>query len=213
MFKTIEYSNKEKYRIVADWLMRENGKGSLLDIGARDRKLLTYLKGGAIKYFSADLIPGHDYRLDLEAKLPFEDGHFAYTVALDVIEHVERIHDAFAELARITSDTMFIALPNMSALSRRKAYLFRGNLGTTKYSLLPDHQGDRHRWLTVYHEMNAFVESSARKAGMRAELMVECMEGGPVGQFITRMGKFRNGLFCERCVYVLRRETVPEGKR
>jgi hypothetical protein len=59
--------------------------------------------------------------------------------------------------------------------------------------------------------MNAFVESNARKAGMRVELMVECLEGGALGQKLTRMGLLKNGLFCERCLYVLRREGPARG--
>jgi hypothetical protein len=48
----------------------------------------------------------------------------------------------------------------MSALTYRLHFLYYGQL-SAKYSLLPAHQGDRHRWLTVYDQCVPFVHAAA----------------------------------------------------
>lgn len=156
------YTVRGKYSVVAKLL--QQAEGTLLDVGARDRRLAVRLDQQHLKYYSADLGEGCDYRIDLERGLPFPDSAFDYVVALDVLEHVEHIHQAFHELARITRRCLIIALPNLSALSRRWSFLWRGHLGTKKYDLYPEHQGDRHRWLTGYRQICAFISHHARSA-------------------------------------------------
>ncbi|MEM4204979.1 MAG: methionine biosynthesis protein MetW [Candidatus Methanomethylicaceae archaeon] len=202
------YSRKDKYTIVADLLRGE--KGVLLDVGARDRTLGRLLASQGLIYYSADLGPGYDYQLNLEEKLPLADRSFDYVVALDVLEHIEHIHLAFQELARITRKCLIIALPNMAALPRRWSFLWRGNLGTGKYALLTEHQGDRHRWLTVYPEINAFISTNAAQAGLDLDRVVEELESGVIPRRIAiglaSLGFFRSGLLTGRCIYVMARK-------
>ncbi|MCX7681260.1 MAG: methyltransferase domain-containing protein [Anaerolineae bacterium] len=187
-------------------LLRQ-AEGTLLDVGARDRHLAARLDQHRLEYHSADLGEGCDYRVNLEEGLEFPDGAFDYVVALDVLEHVEHIHRAFHELARITRRCLIIALPNLSALSRRWSFLWRGHLGTKKYDLYPEHQGDRHRWLTVYPQINAFVEENAARTGLVLEQVFEELQGRRVarvlGYVAARSGLLPRGLLTERCIYVL----------
>lgn len=202
-----ELTLDDKYVVVARLL--RGASGSLLDIGARDRILASRLGPGTIDYRSADTGEGHDYRLDLEGPTGFADHEFDHVVALDVLEHVERIHDAFHELARIARRTLIIALPNIASLSKRWSFLRAGYLGTGKYDLLPDHQGDRHRWLTVYDEMNQFVEANARKARLELTSIVEELEKyrlvAPIALALAKAGLVRGGLVTDRCIYVMTR--------
>ncbi|MBI5397729.1 MAG: hypothetical protein HZA91_20720, partial [Verrucomicrobia bacterium] len=85
---------------------------------------------------------------------------YDYVTAFDVLEHVERFHAAFGELFRITRRQLFVALPNMAHLLHRLRFAATGHIGG-KYSLLPDHQGDRHRWLTHYDDIVGFMEHQA----------------------------------------------------
>lgn len=192
-----------KYSIVADCLV--GCRGTLLDVGARDRVLAKLLDPEALKYSSADLGSGHDYQLDLESKLDLPSMAFDVVVALDVLEHVENTHQAFHELARLTRRTLVIALPNMATLPRRLSFLFRANLGTDKYSLLESHQGDRHRWLTIYHEINNFVLSNARAAGLKPTCLIEQLERGRVLPRLAMAGLLPQGIMTERCIYILTR--------
>lgn len=199
------YTVRGKYSVVAE-LLRQ-AEGALLDVGARDRRLAARLDQRRLKYYSADLGEGCDYRIDLEQGLEFPDGAFDYVVALDVLEHVEHIHRAFHELARVARLCLIIALPNLSALSRRWSFLWRGRLGTKKYDLYPEHQGDRHRWLTIYPQINAFVEANAAESGLVLERVFEELQGGRLARVLgyaaARSGLLPRGLLTERCIYVL----------
>jgi len=200
------YVIRNKYRVVGRAL--QGAEGSLLDVGARDRRLAAELDQ-RLEYYSADVGEGHDYQLDLEQCLPLPDRMFDYVVALDVLEHVEHIHQAFHELARIARRGLIVGLPNVASLPRRWSFLRRGHLGTKKYDLYPEHQGDRHRWLTVYPQINAFVEANAARAGLTLEHVLEEIEGGRIarlpGYLVMRGGLLPAGVLTSRCIYVLTR--------
>jgi hypothetical protein len=154
------FTRTSKYQIVAN---RTSAiKGTLVDVGARDRKLQQYLQGKGLRYLSSDIVPGHDLTWDLEKPLEAADSSFDIVVALDVLEHVEHIHDALHELLRVAKLKLFISLPNMTCLSFRLHFLRFGQL-SGKYTLLPAHQGDRHRWLTSYSQVCTFVHQIARR--------------------------------------------------
>jgi len=201
------YVVRNKYRVVGHVL--QGAEGSLLDVGARDRRLASELDRQRLRYYSADVSEGHDHQLDLEHPLPLPDRMFDYVVALDVLEHVEHIHQAFHELARITRRCLIIGLPNVASLPRRWSFLWHGHLGTRKYDLYPEHQGDRHRWLTVYPQINAFVEANAAGAGLIIEQVLEEIEGGRIarslGYLVMRGGLLPAGVLTSRCIYVLTR--------
>jgi SAM-dependent methyltransferase len=199
----ISYSTASKYEIVARALRGQ--EGNLLDIGARDRALEKFIDLKRIKYHSADVQDGHDFKIDLEEKLPFENGYFDFVVALDVLEHVNKIHNAFQELARVTRAMLIVALPNMASLHHRLVFMAHGKLGTDKYDLLPEPRADRHHWLTVYAGINRFASEIAPSAGLKLEKSVEVLEPGRYARMIglggTKLGLFKNGLFTARCIY------------
>ena len=158
-----------KFEIVKQKLDGESGV--LLDVGARDRILEKYLDSSNIAYRSADLIgQGHDYAIDLERPTGFPDDEFDFVAALDVLEHVEHTHNALDELIRITRKRLFVAIPNMSALSFRIQFLVSGRI-SGKYDLGVEHQGDRHRWLTTYSQTADFVKARAQKRGCSLDVV------------------------------------------
>ena len=136
----------------------KEAQGTLVDIGARDRILKSYLPD-TIDYKSADLSDGHDYQWDLEKPIDCEDGSFDFVTCLDVLEHVEQVHEVLKELLRIAKKEVYISFPNMGFLPFRVNFLLKGKI-SGKYSLLPEHQGDRHRWLTIYDQITNFVKSN-----------------------------------------------------
>src|SRR5207245_2632728 len=93
-----------------------------------------------VSYLSADIVPGHDLKWNLEERIDSADSAFDIVVALDVLEHLEHIHEGFKELIRITRTKLFVSLPNMTCLSHRLRFAANGHLGG-KYDLLPIHQG------------------------------------------------------------------------
>jgi hypothetical protein len=201
------YSIRDKYRLVAELL--RDAEGTLLDVGARDRRLAQELRGGRLRYFSADVDEGHDYRLDLERPLPLVDRQFDHVVVLDVLEHLEHIHLGFGELARIAAKNLIVALPNLATLPRRLTFLLGGSLRTGKYDLAVEATGDRHRWLTVYPQINAFIAVNAHAAGFEMVKIIEELEGGRIGaragMAAARLGLLPAGWLTQRCIYYLRR--------
>lgn len=190
-----------KYKMVARMLGEASGE--LLDIGARDQILKQYLTPAAqANYHAADASDGCDYKLNLETPLQFTDGQFETVVALDVLEHVENIHTAFAELVRVSHKRLVIALPNISTLRRRLKFLVNGDLGTAKYDLYPFHQGDRHRWLTTYAQIKYFYGCMAAQHGLTWEISAEELEhafiGSYVGTALNRLALPGRHLFIDR---------------
>lgn len=188
-------------------------RGTLLDVGARDRSLAGALPPGAAVYRSADRSGAHDYLIDLEKPLPFGDRQFDAVVCLDVLEHVERIHAAVGELARVTGCLLIVALPCLASWDRRVRYLWHGHLGTGKYDLTPDPVCDRHRWFCVYPQVNAFVEAQAARHGFVLARTIEQIEGGRAARlFKLALAWARlvpDGAFTGRCLFVLKREPEP----
>lgn len=204
----ISTSFRGKQKIVAS-LLKDKG-GALLDIGARDRVLAKGLESGKWVYVSADMEGTHDYNLDLERKLEFADKQFDCVVALDVLEHVDQIHQAFAELLRISRRWVVIALPNMCSYDHRVSLLFRGRPGTDKYDLRVEAERDRHRWFLNLLDVDAFIAGAGRRGGFRVAETVYEAEGGTIGRMtgwaVMSVLPGTHGFFAKRGIYVLERE-------
>jgi hypothetical protein len=203
------YTRRDKYTLVGDML--KGRSGSLLDVGARDRILLHYIDPARIRYFSCDFGPGHDYAFDLEKPVPLPDRSFDFVAALDVLEHVEAAHAAFHELMRLVRRMIFISLPNLNSLKYRLQYLFSGRL-SGKYLLLPEHQGDRHRWLPVYADIYPFVTLNAERAGFAVTDAYNLIEfGGPlrllsvISRGAAALNVVADGLFTNTIIFGLQR--------
>lgn len=151
-----------KFDVVAHVL--QSAHGQVLDLGARDKVLTHYLNHEQIAYQSHDIDGDHDFVFDLEQDIPLEDGTYDAVLALDVLEHLEHIHTAFAEMMRISNNYVIISLPCMSSLYVRLGFLASGKIAK-KYALYPFHQGDRHRWVINYHEAIQFVNVNTQRHG------------------------------------------------
>ena len=172
-----------KYSTVGAWCSADGG--SVLDIGARDRVLRKHLQPG-IEYKSLDMGPGCDYTASLESVLPFPDQSFDHVIALDVLEHVNSLHFAFAELCRIARSNVIIALPNMGHLRHRLSILRTGLPTTDKYRLAAKDPVDRHRWFTVYSEIYFFGNNVALAPDFRLARTCDQISG----KCAVRVAKF-----------------------
>jgi hypothetical protein len=135
--------------------------------------------------------------------------------ALDVLEHVEAAHTALGELMRLARHKVFVSLPNMNSLKYRVRYLFTGRLNG-KYLLLPEHQGDRHRWLPIYTDIYPFITLNAKRAGFTVAVAYNFIEfGGPlrvlsvISRAAAALGVTAGGLFTNTIIFGLwRREAA-----
>ncbi len=107
-------------------------------------------------------------RLDLNERLPFENGFFDAIVSIDGIEHLERPFDFVREVARSLrpGGVTVISTPNVSALRSRWRFLWTGHHNKGKVPLdetapTPLH----HIGLLTFHELRYMLHSS----GLRVE--------------------------------------------
>lgn len=103
------YNNREqKAQFVYQNLLKYL-KDGVLDVGADECYLGDYL----INYKGMGLTKKCDIVWDLEDfPYPIPDDSHNTVVCLDVLEHLENIHDALDELFRISSRYVIISLPN-----------------------------------------------------------------------------------------------------
>ena len=151
---------------VANKLGNLNGE-KILDIGCRDEVFKKYLKG-KFDYYGIDYDPNDacykENRLNynLEKGLPDLSAKFDIINALDVLEHLENIHEIFNQLFKKSNNTISIALPNMGYYKFRLNFLFRGEI-SGKYTFHNKKINDRHRWLPNYVSIIDFINSNVDK--------------------------------------------------
>ena len=151
---------------VANKLGNLNGD-KVLDIGCRDEVFKKYLKG-KFEYFGIDYNPedknfrDNHLNYNIEKGLPDLDHKFDIINALDVLEHLENIHEIFKQLFKKSNNTISIALPNMGYYKFRLNFLFRGEI-SGKYTFHNKKINDRHRWLPNYASIIDFINSNVDK--------------------------------------------------
>ncbi|MBP7691327.1 MAG: methyltransferase domain-containing protein [Anaerolineales bacterium] len=206
--KNLGFERVSKYEVVARRTV--DASGVLVDVGARDRVLNTYLRSRHLRYLSADLGQGHDFCWDLEGVLAVPDSAFDVVVALDVLEHVEHIHLALRELIRIARTRVFISLPNLAALAFRLHFLRHGQI-SMKHALLPEHQGDRHRWLTSYTQIQGFVRHLAAESHCQLTQYDLLAGYGRTHSFLARL-PLPAALRTYTVLFELTKAVMPEGR-
>jgi hypothetical protein len=139
----------------------------VLDIGCRDEIFKKYLKGKFV-YFGIDYDPDHNshrenyLNYNLEKGLPDLDDKFNIINALDVLEHLENIHEIFNQLFKKSTNIISVALPNMGYYKFRLNFLFRGTI-SGKYTFHNKKVYDRHRWVPNYASIIDFVNTNVDK--------------------------------------------------
>ena len=143
--------------------------GSILDVGADECHLKSHLDEDT-SYLGIGLGGTPDRQVDLENGVPFPDNSFDCVLCLDVLEHLENIHDVFDELCRIAKKYVILSLPNphMVLLNYKKAELNYSDEQHIKFYGLPlEKPADRHRWFFSGEEACRFILYRAEKNGMQ----------------------------------------------
>ena len=139
-------------------------KGRILDVGADECYLKQYL-GENAEYWGIGLGGNPDQEVDLEKeKIPFPDNSFGCVLCLDVLEHIENIHDIFDDLCRMTRRYLIIPLPSPWS-SLFEALLF-GDYAPDQpmkfYGLPTEPPEDRHRWFFQLYSRFMYYERNLR---------------------------------------------------
>lgn len=134
----------------------------ILDVGCGDAHLKALVGS---EYIGIDITGKPDVIFDLEqGKLPFKDNSFDCVVCTDVLEHLEKIHGMFFELARVTRKYVIISLPNNWNPFIKK--ILKGESDLKFYGLPVEKPKDRHKWFFNYEEAKNFIYGVAEKVEM-----------------------------------------------
>jgi hypothetical protein len=139
-------------------------QGTVLDVGCRSGELRQALGSSAARCIGLDIHAPADIVADIDDGIPLADGEATTVVALDVLEHTNRIHEAFSELLRVASVTVIISLPNCYEVRLRIAHLL-GRPISGKYGLPLQPPIDRHRWFFSLEDARAFCRAKAWEGG------------------------------------------------
>ena len=144
-------------------------RGRILDVGADQCFIKEYLPEDA-EYTGIGLGEGSDLiKLNLEKeKLPFPGNSFDCVLCLDVLEHLENIHDVFDDLCNVTKKWLVISFPNpwavfMGCLKNGK---YKEDRNIKFYGLTREKEEDRHKWFFSSSEAKEFVKYRAEKNNM-----------------------------------------------
>jgi len=140
----------------------------ILDVGADECYLKQYLDEAAV-YAGIGLGGKTDRQVDLEKEnLPYPENTFDCVLCLDVLEHLDNIHDVFDELCRVTRRYVIISLPNPYAdfyyMLRFGGY--RSGQPMKFYGLPLEKPEDSHKWFFSNEEAEKFIFYRAAKNGM-----------------------------------------------
>ena len=139
-------------------------RGTVLDVGCRSGELREALDSREVRYLGLDIRAPADIVVDLDEGIPLEAGEATTVVALDVLEHTDRIHEALIELFRVASETVIVSLPNCYEVQVRIRHLL-GRPISGKYGLPLQPPHDRHRWFFSLDDARAFCRAQATDGG------------------------------------------------
>lgn len=148
-------------------------RGKVLDVGADECHLKSYLDAET-RYWGIGLGGAPDQQVDLEKQpIPFPDNSQDCVLCLDVLEHVENIHEVFDELCRVSRHAVIVSLP--SPYSQFFRMLRQGDYqpGTPIkfYGLPVERPEDRHKWFFSVEEAERFIRYRAERNGMQVRQM------------------------------------------
>lgn len=140
----------------------------ILDVGADQCHLKEHMDVDA-SYWGVGLGGNPDQQVDLEQNgLPFEDDEFDVVLCLDVLEHLENIHQVFDDLCRVARKHVIISLPNpLRCLWKRLCSEdYQPGQMMKFYGLPLEPPEDRHKWFFDAEEAERFIYYRAGKNGM-----------------------------------------------
>lgn len=161
----ITYADRESKALYVWSKYRSILKGRILDVGADAGHLKAHLRDED-EYTGID-VEGHAGKaVDLEREsIPFPDASFDCVLCLDVLEHLDNLHEIFDELCRVSRRYVITSLPNpwrdfMLALESRE---YEPGRPMKFYGLPFETPVDRHKWFFSSEEAKRFIRHRSRQ--------------------------------------------------
>lgn len=156
---TIEDFKTRKERTL--WISKQFNhlfkKNKVLDVGCDDAPLRKLI--GNHNYTGINFLGKPDKKINLEAtkKLPFKAQEFDTVICVEVLEHLENLHEISKELFRVSNNHVLISIPNCWRDARVK--IQRGKGSIAHYGLPSKKPIDRHKWFFTVSEAIDFLKS------------------------------------------------------
>ncbi|MGE3172041.1 MAG: class I SAM-dependent methyltransferase [Planctomycetota bacterium] len=171
-YRYVDRATKPRY-VVEKY--RDLLRGRVLDVGADGSQMRQALPAGC-DYVGIGIGEPPTIPVDLERQgVPYAGRTFDCVLCLDVLEHVDRPHELFDHLCRVSRGHVIVSLPNcwgaFWTMLRHGPY--RPDRATKFYGLPTSPPEDRHKWFFHPGEAEAFVRERARRLGA-AVLQVDC---------------------------------------
>ena len=128
-----------------------------LDIGCDEAPLRKLI--GKQKYTGIDFIGKPNIKINLEEikKLPFKARAFDTVICIEVLEHLDNLHEISKDIFRVSDNNVLISLPNAWRDARVK--IQRGKGSIAHYGLPLEKPLDRHKWFFTTQEAIDFLKS------------------------------------------------------
>ena len=128
-----------------------------LDIGCDEAPLRKLI--GKQKYTGIDFIGKPNIKINLEEikKLPFKARAFDTVICIEVLEHLDNLHEISKDIFRVSDNNVLISLPNAWRDARVK--IQRGKGSIAHYGLPLEKPLDRHKWFFTTQEAIDFFKS------------------------------------------------------
>ncbi len=176
--KVFHYSNRKSKAEFVYNRYKNILTGDILDVGADELYLKEHLPD-TVNYKGIGFGDHPDLiKIDLEKdEIPFPDNSFDTIICLDVLEHLENIHEMFDKIANLSKKWILISLPNpmaalIEALEKKpfsEEHLFKF------YGLPYEKPEDRHKWFFTLTEAKKFIKYKAQKNNL--EIADEFIKG------------------------------------
>ena len=129
----------------------------ILDVGCDEAPLRKLI--GKENYTGIDFTGKPDIKINLEAikKLPFKAQAFDTVICIEVLEHLDNLHQISKDIFRVSNNHVLISLPNCWRDARVKIQRGRGTIA--HYGLPLKRPLDRHKWFFTASEANNFLKS------------------------------------------------------
>lgn len=160
---------------------------SVLDVGCFEAPLRTMLPKG-VAYTGIDFAGAPDIEINLEKteKLPFENDSHECVICVEVLEHLDNLHDLFDELVRVTSKHVIVSLPNCWRDARRPIERGRGEFA--HYGLPLEKPKDRHKWFMNVTQAREFLVGKASSHRLTiVEMFVTEKPRGALLRFLRKL--------------------------
>ena len=151
-YKPYDDRKKQRYKIITTEF-REYFENKTLDVGTRSN-ILSELLGKKCQLVDKNNPDLPEFNWEKES-LPYQGKSFDTVVCLDVLEHVDNLHEAFDDLLRVSSKYIIISLPNNWKKALNEFIKGRGRWAS--YGIPLEKPKDRHKWFFNTEDAEDFI--------------------------------------------------------